>query len=87
MHAMPILENCFDKQAPLDYNTVMAACKAPISQLNISRRSVNGLYSADVKTVADLAAMTAKELLEIRYFGDKCLSEVQDALKEFVYSV
>ena len=55
----------------------------PISNLKISCRSLNGLKSIEVSTVAQLAAKTPDDLLEIRYFGLKCLTEVQDALKKY----
>ena len=55
----------------------------PISSLKISCRSLNGLKSINVSTVAELASKTPADLLEIRYFGMKCLSEVQDALQKY----
>ena len=53
----------------------------PLSTLEISRRSINGLTSIRVETVAQLALKTPEDLLNIRYFGKKCLCEVREALK------
>ena len=60
---------------------------APLSSLNISRRSINGLNTIKVNTISELALKTPDDLLGIRYFGLKCLSEVQDALKSYFRSV
>ncbi len=87
MRSLPIIESCFssginekDKQEFLQSNDV------PITVLNISRRSINGLNSVQIKTVSQLALQSIDDLMDIRYFGNKCLNEVQDALRKYVYA-
>ncbi len=63
---------------------VLCSCSVSIDELPISRRSLNGLHSANIHTVAQLIYKSADDLLNIRYFGTKCLIEVQEAVEEFV---
>jgi RNA polymerase primary sigma factor len=56
--------------------------KMPISALTVSSRSKNRLASIGIINVAQLASKTHGELITIRYFGKKCLQEVQQALEE-----
>jgi hypothetical protein len=58
-------------------------CDDPIIQLKVSRRSLNSLRSVGIATVADLAKTPVQTLMDIRYFGEKCLLEVQEALDAY----
>ena len=58
-------------------------CDDPVSQLRISRRSLNSLRSVGINSVADLANTPVQVLMDIRYFGEKCLLEVQEALDSY----
>ena len=47
---------------------------------DLSIRALNGLRNSGIVTLGDLTGKTSRELLAIRNFGRKCLSEVQEAL-------
>lgn len=51
-----------------------------ISDLGLSRRTLNCLYRAGIKTVEELQSKHNWELQSIRSFGNKSLREVLDAL-------
>ena len=55
----------------------------PIKDIEFSVRSRNCLKRTEIKTIGDLADMTAAELLEIKNFGMKSLNEVKDKLSQF----
>ncbi|MFT5126677.1 MAG: RNA polymerase primary sigma factor [Rhodothermales bacterium] len=57
--------------------------KSEVSVLNFSTRVRNGLRSAGITTIAQLASATQDELMTIRSFGAKCLFEVRDALNVY----
>ncbi len=81
----PILEGCIGAKLAQCTERILHECdEAPLSELQISRRSVNGLHSVDIHTVGQLISRSSQELLSIRYFGNKCLSEVQDAVTRYV---
>ncbi len=61
----------------------LLACSLPVTELAISTRSRNSLRNACIETVAELATKTEKDLLRLRYFGEKCLSEVKEAVGSF----
>lgn len=65
----------------------LARCHFPVMALKLSTRSYNSLRSAGIETVAQLAQKTSSELLTIRYFGEKCLAEVQSAVSEYAECV
>jgi len=89
LSSIPIIEvYCLKDNTNLqNHDEIIISCQVPLSTLNISRRSVNGLHSIEIKTVAELATKSAEELMNIRYFGNKCLNEVQDAFKQYINSV
>ena len=66
-----------------EYNGKFGASRSSLDALKISTRSLNSLRSAGIETVADLAIKSPQELLGIRFFGEKCLNEVQMALNEY----
>ena len=45
---------------------------------SIYRESAHGYMDISVETVADLAALTPRELLSIKGFGWKCLAECEE---------
>ena len=51
-----------------------------VGALKLSTRVRNGLRSAGISTVSELASATQDELMSIRAFGAKCLFEVREAL-------
>lgn len=55
----------------------------PIELLNLSVRAHNCLRRAGVRTVGQLRALPDDELLRIRNFGQKCVAEVRERLREY----
>jgi RNA polymerase primary sigma factor len=66
-----------------EYNGKFGPSRSSLDALKISMRSLNSLRSAGIETVAELAIKSPQELLGIRFFGEKCLNEVQTALNEY----
>ena len=66
-----------------EYNGKFGASRSGLDALKISTRSLNSLRSAGIETVAELAIKSPQGLLGIRFFGEKCLNEVQMALNEY----
>lgn len=57
--------------------------KSDVSTLKLSTRVRNGLRSAGITHISQLASATQDELMSIRSFGAKCLFEVRDALNVY----
>ena len=85
--SIPFVDSYLGLFSQKRHKNLLRTHDAPLSSLNISRRSINGLNTIKVNTVSELAVKTPDDLLSIRYFGLKCLSEVQDALKSYFRSV
>jgi RNA polymerase primary sigma factor len=62
-------------------------CADGIQALNLSTRSNNGLNSVGIVVISDLAARSSRDLLKIRFFGEKCLREVEEALRKHHWSL
>lgn len=56
-----------------------------IDELHLPSRTLNCLKRAHMTTVGQLMSKTRRDLLNIRNFGDKSLSELQEKLEEFEY--
>ena len=54
--------------------------RLPISELELSVRSSNCLREADIKTIADLVKKSETELLGLRNFAKKSLTEVKELI-------
>lgn len=54
--------------------------KLPISELELSVRSSNCLREAKIKTLADLVVKTEEEMLALKNFGKKSLTEIKTLL-------
>ena len=54
----------------------------PIAELELSVRSAMCLKAAGITTIRDLVVKTEQELLAVRNFGRKSLSEIKDILSE-----
>ncbi len=61
----------------------LLSCSDPVTELHLSTRSTNSLLNDGIKTIALLAARTEKDLMKIRYFGEKCFHEVLDSLSGY----
>lgn len=55
----------------------------PIAALELSVRAHNCLVAAGIKRIIDLARMTEDELVKVKNFGRKSLTEVREGLKMF----
>ncbi|NLO68518.1 MAG: DNA-directed RNA polymerase subunit alpha [Bacteroidales bacterium] len=55
--------------------------KTKLTDLDLSVRALNCLKAADVETLGDLVAYNKNDLLKIRNFGKKSLTELEDLLK------
>ena len=53
----------------------------PITKLGLSTRASNAMRNAGLRTVAQLVYKSEGELMHLRAFGDRCLTEVRDALQ------
>jgi DNA-directed RNA polymerase alpha subunit len=53
-----------------------------LSTLGLSTRTANALARAQLTTLAQVLVMTPSELLAIRNFGQRCLTELQDRARE-----
>ena len=60
----------------------IAQAKIPISKLDLSTRSYNGLIRKGYHYIGDLIAQSPTDLIKIHNFGRKCLREVMKALEE-----
>jgi DNA-directed RNA polymerase subunit alpha len=58
----------------------MESFDAPISNLQLSVRSMNCLRNAEIRTVGQLVRKTRVELLKTKHCGRKSLAEIEDAL-------
>lgn len=61
--------------------------RQPISELELSVRSVNCLEEAKIKTIGDLVQKTEMEMLKYRNFGKKSLTEINNILKSLSLSL
>jgi DNA-directed RNA polymerase subunit alpha len=55
----------------------------PIAALELSVRAHNCLVAAGIKRIIDLARLTEDELVKVKNFGRKSLTEVREGLKMF----
>jgi DNA-directed RNA polymerase subunit alpha len=59
----------------------------PVEQLDLSVRTMNCLRRGGISTVGELIGKKAKDLLQLRNFGQKSFHEIQDKLKELGLSL
>ncbi|MBV7294680.1 DNA-directed RNA polymerase subunit alpha [Corynebacterium sp. TAE3-ERU12] len=65
----------------------VAAFSTPIEDLEFSMRSYNCLKREQIDTVGQLAARTESDLLDIRNFGEKSITEIKEKLAELGLSL
>jgi len=75
-------EEAVDYNADLDAQDEFDVEKEAIENLEISKRLINSLTAAGIDTVGKLAKKTETELLGIKNFGAKAISEIFNALKD-----
>jgi DNA-directed RNA polymerase subunit alpha len=66
-------------EAPVDAET-QAKLNQPIEDLNLSGRSYNCLRNANIKKVGDLLEYSPEQLMGLKNFGEKSLTEIVDKL-------
>ena len=54
----------------------------PISELNLSLRTLNTLQGAGFKSVVDLAGVNATQLLSLRWVGQRAIDELEEGLAD-----
>lgn len=59
----------------------------PVEGLPISVRAFNGLQNADIKYIGELVQRTEQEMLKIKNFGRKSLSEIKEVLADMELSL
>lgn len=59
----------------------------PIEELNLTQRSYNCLKREGIHTVGELTARSEADLMDIRNFGQKSITEVKERLAEFGLSL
>ena len=67
--------------------TLAADLALPIENLNLQSRSYNALRRRGILTVGELVAHSEADLLDIRNFGAKSISEIKDKLAELGLSL
>jgi DNA-directed RNA polymerase subunit alpha len=55
----------------------------PVQELPISVRAFNGLQNADIKYIGELVQRNEQDMLKIKNFGRKSLTEIKDVLAEY----
>jgi DNA-directed RNA polymerase subunit alpha len=68
-------------EAPVDAESA-ARLNMPIEDLGLSGRSYNCLKNANVKTVGELMSYSPEQLMGLKNFGEKSLTEIVDKLAE-----
>jgi len=69
-----------DESLEEDYNQ-------PIEELNLTQRSYNCLKREGIHTVGELTARSETDLMDIRNFGQKSITEVKEKLAELSFSL
>jgi DNA-directed RNA polymerase subunit alpha len=67
--------------------TVNELLYRPVEGLPISVRAFNGLQNADIKYVGELVQRTEQDMLKIKNFGRKSLSEIKEVLADMGLSL
>lgn len=58
------------------------AAEIVLEELNLPTRTINALKRAELKTLADLAALPDSEILKIKNLGEKSVAEIIEILKK-----
>ncbi|HEX7590028.1 MAG TPA: DNA-directed RNA polymerase subunit alpha, partial [Demequinaceae bacterium] len=69
-----------DESLEEDYNL-------PVEELNLTQRSYNCLKREGIHTVGELTARSEADLMDIRNFGQKSITEVKEKLTELGFSL
>ncbi len=59
----------------------------PVSELELSVRSINCLQNANIETIGELVQKTEAEMLKTKNFGRKSLNEIKEILAEMGLSL
>lgn len=70
------------KDVDENYLQMRKLLKTPLTDLDLSVRAFNCLKAAEVKTLGDLVSYNIADLLKLRNFGKKSLSELEELVAE-----
>lgn len=70
-----------------DRDAIINKLGLKISEIELSVRSTNCLYGANISTIAELVSKSEAEMLKYRNFGKKSLNEIKDKLQEMGLSL
>jgi len=73
-------------EASLD-DKLKGLLEQPIDVMELSARASNGLKVAKIKSIRDLVAKREEELLLVKNFGEKSLTEIKERLKDMGLSL
>src|SRR3989344_298660 len=80
----------FDKgemQTNRDRDEVLSKLALRINEIELSVRSTNCLFNAEIDTIGELVVMPESEMLRFRNFGKKSLTEIKQKLDELGLSL
>ncbi|MFC1968200.1 DNA-directed RNA polymerase subunit alpha [Chloroflexota bacterium] len=69
-----------EEEKALPFNISLEQYNMPLTQLNLSTRTLNSLKRHDITTMGKLLETSQKELLSLRNFGQRSKEEVQECL-------
>jgi len=70
-----------------DRDAIMQKLVLKINEIELSVRSTNCLFSANIETIGELVVMPESEMLKFRNFGKKSLNEIKLKLEEMGLSL
>lgn len=81
-HALNIIKSFEHRQSSEAKKKENPLLQRPVEDLEMTARSQNCLWADHIYTIGDLIKLSERELLYMHNFGNKCLTEVKDALAE-----
>jgi DNA-directed RNA polymerase subunit alpha len=70
-----------------DRDTLLSKLALKINEIELSVRSTNCLFGANIETIGELVIMPESEMLKFRNFGKKSLNEIKAKLEEMGLSL
>ncbi len=74
-------------EAEEEENNLSESLLKPVEDLELSVRSANCLYNANIRRIGDLVQKTENEMLKTKNFGRKSLKEIKEVLYEMGLSL
>ncbi|MFY7843100.1 MAG: DNA-directed RNA polymerase subunit alpha [Rhabdochlamydiaceae bacterium] len=76
-----------DAHTDSDRDAIMSKLALKINEIELSVRSTNCLFGANIETIGELVVMPESEMLKFRNFGKKSLNEIKAKLQEMNLSL